>query len=240
MVIFLAAMLATPALAQEVKPTVLAAEYGGETTRYDHGILGDGIEYGTLVLTVDKCPICTVSVIETVTITLPENRVFEDFSPRVVDLDHDGLNEVVVVETDLQLGAQLAVYGPVGKITATQFLGRSHRWLAPIGIADFNGDSLMDIAYIEKPHLTKILKIVTYENEGLHQIMEIAGLTNHRIGDDFISGGVRVCAGAVEMITADATWQNIIATQIIDQKPEFATLGRFTGPQSFADAMACR
>lgn len=210
---------------------VTAATYGNETTRYDHGILGDAIEYGSLTITAGELEI---------EFLLDQNRVFEDLAPRLADMNGDGINEVIVIETDLNLGASLAVYDVTGKIAGTPFLGRPHRWLAPIGIADFNGDGLMDIAYIEKPHLTKILKIVTFENGGLRQIMEIAGLTNHRIGDDFISGGVRTCAGAVEMITVDANWQNVIATQIVDQKPEFATLDRFAGPQSFADALACR
>lgn len=210
---------------------VTAATYGDETTRYDHGILGDAIEYGSLTIVAGELEI---------EFLLDQNRVFEDFAPRLADMNGDGINEVVVIETDLNLGASLAVYDVTGKIAATPFLGRPHRWLAPIGIADFNGDGLMDIAYIEKPHLTKILKIVTFENGELRQIMEIAGLTNHNIGDDFISGGARTCAGAVEMITVDANWQNVIATQIVDQKPEFATLGRFTGPQSFADALDCR
>lgn len=210
---------------------VTSAEYGDETSRYAHGILGDAIEYGSLTIFSEGKAFKTL---------LPENRVFEDFAPRLADMDGDGTNEVIVIETDVNLGASLAIYDASGKIVATPFLGRSHRWLAPIGIADFNGDGLQDIAYIEKPHLTKILKIVTYDNGELRQIMEISGLTNHRIGEDFISGGVRTCAGAVEMITADANWQNIVATQIVDQKPEFAMLGPFTGPKSFADAMACR
>jgi len=226
-IIFLT-FLASTSAAQE---TITAATYFDETDRYQHGILGDHIEYGALVVTIGDL---------VKTIQLPETRVFEDIEPRLADLDGDGGNEIIVVETDLNLGAQLAIYDETRKIASTPFLGRSHRWLAPIGIADFNGDGLMDIAYIEKPHLTKVLKIVTFEDGELHQIMEIAGLTNHRIGDDFISGGVRTCAGAVEMITVDATWDNVIATRIIDQKPEFVSLGRYTGPQSFVDALACR
>lgn len=209
---------------------VTDAAYVDETTRYSHGILGDAIEYGALILFTEDGPR---------KYTLPENRVFEDLAPRLADLDGDGDIEVIVIETDVNLGASLAIYNETGKIAATPFLGRSHRWLAPIGIADFNGDGVVDIAYIEKPHLAKILKIVSFENGSLRQIMEIAGLTNHRIGEDFISGGVRVCGGAPEMITVDANWQNIISTQIIDDAPVFTTIGRFTGQQSLTNALAC-
>ena len=233
-------LLAAPVCAQDRIPLIKDARFADPTDRYVHGILGDAIEYGALVLTVANCPGCANEMLDEVTLTLPKNRVFEDLEPRVVDLDYDGYPEIVVVETDLALGAQLAVYGVDGKLAETPFLGQRHRWLAPIGAADFNGDGAMEIAYIEKPHLTKLLKIWTYENGALYQIAEASGLTNHRIGEDFITGGVRTCTDHPEMITVSADWQYIVATRLIGTDLEFTTLGRFEGPQSVADAMTCR
>ncbi len=232
-------LLAVAASAQS-RPNILEATYGDPTDRYAHGILGDAIEYGSLTLTLDMCPECALLTRGEAVITLPENRVFEDLQPQVVDLDHDGINEVIVVETDVRLGAQLAIYGVEGKIAETPFLGQPHRWLAPIGAADFNGDGLMDIAYIEKPHLTKILKIWTYEDGELRQIAEASGLTNHRIGEDFISGGVRTCRGYPEIITASDDWRHVVATRIVEGELSFDTLGPFTGRPAFSDALACR
>lgn len=233
-------LLATTAGAQDRIAQIKDAQFDDPTDRYAHGILGDAIEYGSLVLTVAQCPGCTNEMIVEITLKLPENRVFEDLSPRVADLDYDGFPEVIVVETDLALGAQLAVYGVNGKLAETPFLGRPHRWLAPIGVADFNGDGLIDIAYIEKPHLTKLLKIWSFENGDLRQIAEASGLTNHRIGEDYITGGVRVCDEGPEMITVDADWRYIVASRLVGRDLEFETLGAFLGQNSIADAMACR
>jgi len=69
------------------------AAYADPTTRYDHGILGDAIEHGALVMDTDAG--------RRLKLTLPQNRVFEDTAPRLVDVDGDSAAEVIVVETDL-------------------------------------------------------------------------------------------------------------------------------------------
>ena len=98
-------------------------------------------------------------------------------------------------------------------IAATPYIGRSNRWLASIGIADFNGDGDIDIAYIDRPHLAKTLRVRTHKNGKLTEAANITGLSNHRIGDSFISGGIRTCGETPEMITADAAWKSIISTR---------------------------
>ena len=39
------------------------------------------------------------------------------------------------------------------------------------------------------------------------------GLTNHRIGEDFISSGLRDCGDGPEMLTANADWSRLIASR---------------------------
>lgn len=218
-------------LAAPVWAGVVDARYTGETTRYDHGVFGESIEYGTLEIE-------TLNGV--VRIVLPENRVFEDIAPRVADMDGDGDNEVVVVETDVNLGAQLAIYDENGKVAETPFIGRTHRWLAPAGIGDFDGDGMNDVAYVETPHLGKRLMFWSLKGGNLVLIAEAQGLTNHRFGEAGISGGVRNCGGVVEVITASGDWRYIVATRLVNGLPEFTTLGEFNGAGSFADAMACR
>lgn len=216
--------------------------YGQPTRRYDHGILGDAIEWASLTYVRQGSAAHGPYIFEQ--ITLPKSRVFEDTAPRLVDLDGDGEAEIIVVETDLNKGAQLAIYGLVDlklvKITATPFIGRSNRWLAPIGAADLDGDGSVEIAYIDRPHLAKLLKIWRYKGGKLTLVAEQGGLTNHQIGQDFISGGIRDCGAGPQMITASADWSQIVASVFDGEEIRSAAIGRHKGQDSFRRALDCR
>jgi len=216
-----------PALAQEIT----AARYADPTTRYAHGVLGDAVEWGALVL--------GLSDGTQRRLTLPETLVFEDTAPRLADLDGDGAPEVIVVESSLDKGARLAIYGRAGRITATPHIGRPHRWLAPIGAADLDGDGRIEIAYIDRPHLAGTLRIWRYEAERLTQIASKPGLSNHRIGWDFIAGGIRTCGGTPELITANADWTRIMATTLQGGRITSLEIGAYTTPQSLTAALTC-
>ncbi len=219
--------------------TVLGATYTAPTTRYAHGVLGDAVEWGALTLRIDSCPACAAVRAETITITLPDTRVFEDIAPRLADLDGDGAPEVIVVETDVARGAALAVYGPGGKIAQTPHIGQSNRWLAPLGSADLDGDGYVELAYIDRPHLAKTLRIWRFANGALEPVADLPGLTNHRIGEDFISGGIRHCGPRPQIITADARWARVIATTLTTGRLQTRDLGPFTGPDSLTAALTC-
>ena len=196
----------------QMTDTVLEARLVLPTTRYEHGVLGDTTEWGGLDLLVDPCALTCQDgpPNRTLRVTLPENRVFEDIAARIADVDGEPGSEVIVVETDLARGASLAIYGPEGKIAATPFIGQPNRWLAPAGIADFDGDGRVEIAYVDRPHLLKELVFVRLEGDRLIEALRLPGLTNHRIGDDFISGGVRDCGQGPELILASADWSRVM------------------------------
>nr|WP_090207782.1 VCBS repeat-containing protein [Yoonia litorea] len=225
--IALVAVLATSACADGI----LSAEYTDPTDRYAHGVLGDAIEWGGLRLET------TGGVRQ---FTLPAERVFEDVAPRLVDLDLDGEPEVVVVETLAPEGAQLAIYDATGKIAATPHIGRTNRWLAPIGATDLDGDGAVEIAYIDRPHLAKTLRVWRFVNGALEPVADLSGLTNHRIGERDIGGGIRDCGEGPEMITASADWSAVMATSLRGGQLQTRAIGPHRDRQSFDDALACR
>lgn len=207
------------------------AAYAGPTDRYAHGVLGDAIEHDTLVLTFADAT--------TQSFTLPRSSVFEDTAPRLSDLDQDGAPEVIVVEADATLGARLAIYTSDGFLTATPYIGTRFRWLAPLGAADLDGDGLMELAYIDRPHLAKTLRIWRFEADELTEIASRPGLTNHRIGERDIAGGIRTCAGVPEMIVADAGWRTLLAIRFERGALVTRTLSEDTSRSAFAKAMVC-
>lgn len=212
------------------EPIIVGADYTAPTTRYPHGVLGDNVEYGRLNLRFADQPVQKI--------TLPQDHVFEDVAPRLWDVTGDGLPEVVVIESDAGKGAALVVYGPDGKLAETPHIGTRNRWLAPIAAADLDGDGHVEIAYIDRPHLAKTLRVWRFKDGALSQIAAVQGLTNHKIGWAFIAGGLRACDGP-ELITADANWRRIIATRFADGVLKHRDLGAYRGPESLDHATEC-
>ena len=237
--LFLLMVSGAPALA--TPPNVItAADYAEPTTRYPHAVLGDDIEWGALRLTVDFCWQCEGRDIRSILIRLPETRVFEDTAPRVIDLDGDGSPEVVVVESDASQGARLAIYDDGGLVTATPFIGTRFRWLAPLGATDLDGDDFMEIAYVDRPHLARTLRIWRYRDRMLEEVAALPGLTNHRIGETDIAGGIRDCGSGPEIILADADWRQVMAVAFDGTTLTARPLGPHRDRDSFAQALACR
>ncbi len=212
--------------------SVESARYMDPTDRYAHGVLGDQIEWGGLEMTLTDGSKRRV--------VLPVEQVFEDLQPRLHDVDLDGDLEVVVVESHASLGARLAIFDEAGFVAATPNIGTRFRWLAPVAIADLDGDGAVEIAYIDRPHLAKTLRVWRFADGALTQIASLRGLTNHRIGEDFISGGLRECGDGPEMIVASGNWVSVVSVQLRDGDLVERSLGAFAGQGSFQDALACR
>lgn len=205
---------------------VAGATFTQPSTRYGHAALGPGHEWAALMLDGTEFP-------------TGDALVFEDVAPRLADLDGDGDNEVIVVESSLTQGSRLAVWGGKGRIAATSFIGTRNRWLAPLGAADLDGDGQIEVAYIETPHLGKILKIVRLEGDRLAPVAEARGLTNHRFGDPFIQGGIARCDGAPAILAANADWTRIVATSLSGGSLVSRDIAAYRGSASFDALPGC-
>lgn len=220
---------------------VVLARYFGATDAYRHGVLGDAIEAEGLLVRFDDGArvVCD-------TVMAGADRVFEDTGPRLADLNNDGVNEVIAVASHADFGARLEVYGYPGpgrdfqRLAETPYIGRAFRWLAPVGAADLDGDGAVEIAYVDRPHLAKVLRIWRYGTDGLAPVADLPGFTNHAIGWDFIAGGLRSCGGRNELILASGDWSTIQAVTLsADGDLSARELARFDGPISLDAAMAC-
>lgn len=173
------------------KRDIAAAWLAGPTTRYRHGVLGDELEASRLMVETRDA--------DTLKFELPATRVFEDLEPRLQDLDGDNKDEILVVESDVSLGASLAVYGIVQRrITLramTPFLGQPNRWLNPVGTGDFDADGRLDLAIVATPHIGGVLRLYHFTEPTLSQFAEREGVSTHRIGSTELGLGQVVTLG---------------------------------------------
>ncbi|MGB0902595.1 FG-GAP repeat domain-containing protein [Halocynthiibacter sp.] len=214
---------------------ITGAHFLGETRVYAHGVLGDETEYAVLAIDSET----TDGQRLRRSFSVAPEHVFEDLEPRLWDLDSDGAPEVVVVLTSVTQGASLAAFTTDGLLARTPFIGRKNRWLAPVAAADLDGDGRVEIAYIDRPHLAKTLRLWRLEQDRLVEITTLSGLTNHRIGDDFIQSGVRDCGSGPELITADATWQSVMATTFDGNQLRSRQIADYTNPDDITTALNC-
>lgn len=148
------------------------------TDRYDHGILGDKVEAGSLVIEARDGKRHTVR--------LNGDAVFEDLEPRLADLDGDGRDEIVVVKSYLKQGSALAVvalrHGRYEIVAETPPLGGPHRWLNPAGIGDWIGDGKTGIALVRQPHVIGELQLWSWSDARLSLTAVLPGFANHIAG----------------------------------------------------------
>ena len=144
------------------------------TDRYRHGVLGDAIEAGSVVIERSDGRIGTVAS--------GANAVFEDLVPRIATLG--GVDRIVVVKSYLQHGSALAVIDAESMkiIAETPPIGRAHAWLNPAGIADYDGNGATDIVLVRQPHVAGLLQLWSWQDQQLKKVAEVPDASNHFIG----------------------------------------------------------
>lgn len=229
-----AALCAVSANAQ----SIVSAKYVTSTDAYGHGAVAGG-EYAELEVTLSDGKRLGVSY---------RSAVFEDTAPRLHDFDKDGSPEIVTVVSTFAAGARVQVFtlseGALIPVASNAPIGTRNRWLAIAGIADFNGDGVDEVAYVDRPHLAKVLRLLSVDIDGstgtTSELVSKSGLTNHHYQAPMIEGGVRSCEGqAPVIVTADADWKDIVETQLVDGVLRSKTGAPYSGAKSFDPFLTC-
>lgn len=148
------------------------------TRRYGHGVLGDAIE-GAAIVVEDRAGASH-------SYRLPADSVFEDRIARLVDVDGDGNDEVLIVRSYLDAGSAAMLLrldaGGLRPWAEAAPIGRRHRWLNPVGVADFDGDGTKEVAVVVTPHINGLLRIYAVAPPALVPKYEASGFSNHDNG----------------------------------------------------------
>jgi hypothetical protein len=180
------------------------------TARYDHGVLGDEIEAGAIS--------AVLADGRRLDFSLSEDAVFEDRTPRLVDLNGDQQEELLVVKTYLDRGAALAIVTADKQnlqiAAEARAIGLSNRWLNPVGVADFDGDGINEVAAVITPHIGGTLTLYEWRANKLIEDHAEYGFSNHQMGSRNQDLSVLLDInkdGIVDMVLPDAGRSSLLA-----------------------------
>ena len=206
----------------------------GPTERYDHGILGDRIEASGVAVEGGSG--------RTLHFNLGNDAVFEDRRARIYDLDDDGADEIIVVQSFLDAGAALAVLEARGDAlnlaAATEPIGLPHRWLNPAGAGDFDGDGRSEVAYVETPHIGGTLRLYEYDGTRLVADGAAKGFSDHAIGTRVQDLAATIDwngDGVLDLLVPDGRRQDLRIVTFAGGR--FRELERIDNPQPIATAV---
>lgn len=199
------------------------------TTRYAHAVLGDAIEAGGISVRTSGNTIMSH--------VLSTDSVFEDRIARIVRID--GEDAVLSVKSYLDRGAALALMQIDRnslRIAAESFpIGTAHRWLNPVGVADFDGDRRDEIAAILTPHIGGLLTLYRREGSILKQIYQQNDFSNHAIGSRELGWSAIVDAngdGIADIVAPDARRARLRIVTFANGR--FAELARIALPSELS------
>lgn len=146
------------------------------TGRYGHAVLGDGIEAATVEIqrTGDGSVRARVEL---------DDDVVEGRTALLGDVDGDGVDEILVTQSNDDGGARLVVYDRDGELVAESApIGRGNRWRNQLAIAPLGPNGEIEVVDVRTPHLGRTIEWFRLEGDELVLVAEEVGYTSHVLG----------------------------------------------------------
>ncbi|MEM8923124.1 MAG: hypothetical protein AAGD35_06450 [Actinomycetota bacterium] len=161
----------------------------GPTDRYPHGALGDRIEAESVQVVGPGLP-------PSGAVFGPEApAVIEGIAPILVDVDGDGTPEVVVTESDAEVGARLALWSIEGRrLAVSDPIGRGNRWRNQLAVAPVGPGGALEVIDVRTPHLGGTVQFFRLDGDRLIEVASRSGFTSHVIGSRNLDLGIVVDA----------------------------------------------
>ena len=185
------------------------------TSDYPHGVLGDALEARSITL-IDPNSI-PVSIKE---FQIDPTDVIEGIVPLWVDLDGDGVREIIVTQSNIHVGARIVVYNQEGEVIAqSDPIGQAFRWFHLIAAAQFVNDDTLDLVVVRTPHIGGVLEIYELTEGRLEMSTSVKGYSSHQIGSRNLDASLVTdvnADGIPDIVVPDQSQQYLSALQITD------------------------
>lgn len=213
---------------------ITAAYLVQPTAQYRHGALGDRIEADGVEVR-DRSG-------KAFTYLEQREAVIEDVMPRLVDIDNDGRDEVIVVRSFIDYGSALAILGlrdgKLDFLAQSPAVGVPMRWMNPVGFADFDGDKKLEVVAVMMPHEVGILTLFKLQDGALIPIATANGFSNHVFGTQEPNLGAVVDMngdGRPDIVVPDFDRRNLRIVTLWGD--DFLDLGKQSLPAPFTGPM---
>jgi len=182
------------------------------TEGYPHSVLGDMLE-ATAITLVDtsKDPYVIREI------KIGPGDVIEGVAPIWVDLDGDGKREIIVTQSNADVGSRIVVYREDGSLFASgEPIGQGFRWRHQLAVGQFIEGGSQEIAVIRTPHIGGVIELYGLEGERLEIMAVLKGYSSHQIGsrnlDSSLAGDFNG-DGQIEIVVPDQSQTTLAGIQ---------------------------
>jgi hypothetical protein len=150
-------------------------------------------------------------------IDLGVSEAFEDRRVRIVDLNTDDTDIILVVKSSQDMGASLAAIALGGEgllqtLAESEPVGQPGGWLNPVGVGNFTGSGSNDVAIVRSPDADGELQILGFSEHAFSPRFRVRNISNHVPGSDIVDMAVVADFdgdGATDIAVPDASRQHI-------------------------------
>jgi len=175
----------------------------GPTDRYGHGVLGDRIEASAIEIVRDCGD-------DRTRIEVPAPSVIEGVSAILADVNADLTPDILVTQSNADVGAWLAVYDLDGQLVAeSEPIGQGNRWRNQMAVAATGPAGEVEVIDVRVPHIGGVVEFFQYRSDGrLERVATAPGeFTTH------ISGSRNLDMGVVLDATGNGQLNVVVPTQ---------------------------
>lgn len=170
--------------ARVVTADARASVLADATDRYDHAVLGDGVEAGSVPV-VDLEGALSLER----RIAPPGDAVVEGIAPLLADVTGDGDRDVLVSVSGDGGGARLVAFRPDGtRLAASPTLVGG--WRHQLAVAPFPTDATPEVAAVRMPHVAHELQFLRRSGGDLRVVATADGYQSHTIGSRNLDGAL--------------------------------------------------